>query len=201
MEFNQKLQALRKQKGLTQEELAGFLHVSRTAVSKWESGRGYPGIDLLKALSAFYAVSIDELLSGEELLTAAQENVRQKESSFCDQTAGMLDCGMALLFFLPFFGQQANGALQTVSLAGLTAIQPWLRICYWAVVICVVLTGLLTLALQNCQHAFWSRSKRALSLTGSAAGTFLFIAGRQPYAAALTFALLIFKALLLRKRQ
>ena len=40
MEFNEKLQELRKQKGLTQEELAEQLYVSRTAISKWESGRG-----------------------------------------------------------------------------------------------------------------------------------------------------------------
>ena len=45
MEFHEKLQALRKQRGLTQEELAQLLFVSRTAVSKWESGRGYPSID------------------------------------------------------------------------------------------------------------------------------------------------------------
>ena len=38
MEFNEKLQALRKQKGLSQEELASMLYVSRTAISKWESG-------------------------------------------------------------------------------------------------------------------------------------------------------------------
>ena len=45
MEFNEKLLELRKQKGLTQEELAEVLFVSRTAISKWESGRGYPNID------------------------------------------------------------------------------------------------------------------------------------------------------------
>ena len=51
MEFNEKLQELRKQKGLTQEAMAELLFVSRTAVSKWESGRGYPGIDSLKAIA------------------------------------------------------------------------------------------------------------------------------------------------------
>jgi transcriptional regulator with XRE-family HTH domain len=51
MEFNEKLQLLRKQKGLTQEELAEQLFVSRTAVSKWESNRGLPNIDSLKAIS------------------------------------------------------------------------------------------------------------------------------------------------------
>lgn len=53
MEFNEKLQELRKGKGLTQEELAQEIFVSRTAVSKWESGRGYPNIDSLKELAAF----------------------------------------------------------------------------------------------------------------------------------------------------
>lgn len=54
MELNEKLQELRKQKGLTQEELAERLYVSRTAVSKWESGRGYPNIESLKAVASFF---------------------------------------------------------------------------------------------------------------------------------------------------
>ena len=47
MEFHEKLQELRKAKGLTQEELAKELYVSRTAISKWESGKEYPNIDSL----------------------------------------------------------------------------------------------------------------------------------------------------------
>ena len=78
MEFNEKLQELRKQKGLTQEELAEILFVSRTAVSKWESGRGYPNIDSLKAIAKFFQVTVDELLSGEELLTIAENDQKQK---------------------------------------------------------------------------------------------------------------------------
>ena len=66
MEFNEKLQELRKSRGLTQEELAEALFVSRTAVSKWESGRGYPSIDSLKEISKYFSVTIDELLTGEK---------------------------------------------------------------------------------------------------------------------------------------
>ena len=65
MEFHEKLQELRKSRRLTQEELAELLYVSRTASSKWESGRGYPSIDSLKAISAYFSVSLDNLLSGE----------------------------------------------------------------------------------------------------------------------------------------
>ena len=81
MEFNEKLQQLRKRRDLTQEELADQLYVSRTAVSKWESGRGYPNIDSLKAISKYFSVTIDELLSGDELLTLAEITSRNMHLS------------------------------------------------------------------------------------------------------------------------
>ena len=80
-EFNEKLQQLRKRRDLTQEELADQLYVSRTAVSKWESGRGYPNIDSLKAISKYFSVTIDELLSGDELLTLAEITSRNMHLS------------------------------------------------------------------------------------------------------------------------
>ena len=73
MEFHEKLQELRKNKGITQEELAENLYVSRTAISKWESGRGYPSIDSLKAISRYFSVTIDELICTEEIMIAAKE--------------------------------------------------------------------------------------------------------------------------------
>ena len=62
MELGEKLRQLRKEKGLTQEELASLLYVSRTAVSKWESDKGCPNIDSLKQLSKLYGISVDYLL-------------------------------------------------------------------------------------------------------------------------------------------
>ena len=79
MEFYEKLQELRKSRGLTQEELAEMLYVSRTAISKWESGRDYPNMDSLKAISKCFSVSLDDLLSSETILTIAEEDGKQKE--------------------------------------------------------------------------------------------------------------------------
>ncbi|MBQ2302706.1 MAG: helix-turn-helix transcriptional regulator, partial [Oscillospiraceae bacterium] len=113
MEFNEKLQELRKQKGFTQEELAERLFVSRTAVSKWESGRGYPNIDSLKAISKLFSVTIDELLSGDELLSIAEEENKNKENSIRNLVFGLLDISIVMLLFLPFFAQRGSGFIKT----------------------------------------------------------------------------------------
>lgn len=200
MEFHEKLQELRKRKGLTQEELAEVLFVSRTAVSKWESGRGMPSIESLKAISKFFAVTLDDLLSSEELLVIAEDDHKQKEMHIRDLIYGLLDCSMALLFLLPFFGQKANGAIQEVSLLALTEIQLYLRILYLVIVIGMTALGVLTLALRNSNCAFWIQNKSKVSLLTNAIGVFLFIISQQPYAAVFVFAFLIIKALMLIKR-
>ena len=201
MEFNEKLQELRKIKGLTQEELAGSLYVSRTAISKWESGRGYPSIDSLKVIAKFFGVTIDELLSGDELLTIAEEDNKQKEKHFRDLVFGLLDCCIAMFFFLPFFGQKSDGILQEVSLLSLTEIAPYLRTAYFVVTAGIITLGILTLALQNCHQAFWVRNKSNLSLIFNTVGTLLFIISSQPYAAIFLFIFLVLKVLMLIKQQ
>ena len=116
MEFHEKLQELRKQRGLTQEELAKVLFVSRAAVSKWESGRGYPNIESLKTIAKFYDVTLDDLLSGDEILSVAEEDSKEKQANYRDLVFGLLDCGGAMLFVLPFFGQKAEDMVRAVSL-------------------------------------------------------------------------------------
>ncbi len=66
MKLDEKLVHLRKEKGLTQLELAEAVKVSRQAVSKWESGGGTPSTENLMGLSELYGVSIDYLLNEEE---------------------------------------------------------------------------------------------------------------------------------------
>ncbi len=67
MKFSEKLKNLRKQHNLTQGELAKKIFVTRTAISKWETDMGYPSIESLKQLSTLFNVSVDELLSDEDI--------------------------------------------------------------------------------------------------------------------------------------
>lgn len=200
MEFHEKLQQLRKQKGLTQEELAQALFVSRTAVSKWESGRGYPNIDSLKAIAKLFSVSVDDLLSGEQLLTVAQEDRKQTKTHLEDLVFGLSDAAALLLLILPLLGQQNGDTAQAVSLIGLRTGAFWLRFAYWDMVSSLVLCGILTLAFQLWQPAFWGGCKRKLSLLLSVLAVVLFIIGRQPYAACFLFVFLMIKVLLLLKK-
>ena len=201
MEFNEKLQNLRKQKGLTQEELAETLFVSRTAVSKWESGRGYPSIDSLKEIAKFFSVTIDELLSGDEVLSIAEADSKQKEKQFHTLLFGLLDISTFMFFFLPFFGQKAEGAVQEVSLLFLNGVTPYLKTAYFSVVIALALYGILTLAFQNSQSIFWVKNKEKISLILSAIAVLLVIIGAQVYAAALLFIFLTIKVLMLLNRR
>ena len=201
MEFHEKLQVLRKQKGLTQEELAEALFVSRTAISKWESGRGYPNIDSLKAIATFFSVTIDELLSSEEVLTIAENDGKQKEAHLRDLVFGLLDLSVAMAFFVPFFGQKADGYVQAVSLLALTEISAYLKAAYFASIIGMIAFGIITLVLQNYRGAFWTRNKRLLSLLIHAAAALLFIISAQPYAAAFIFVFLVIKGTMLIRKQ
>ena len=79
MDFGEKIQKIRKQNNLTQEELAEKLYVSRTAISKWESGKGYPSIDLLKQISKVFNISIDKMLSSEELIEFAENDKKNSK--------------------------------------------------------------------------------------------------------------------------
>ena len=201
MEFNEKLQELRKQKNITQEELAKALFVSRTAVSKWESGKGYPGIDSLKAIATFFDVTVDQLLSSEQVLTIAKEEQNKKEKHVCDLVYGFLDCSVLSFLFLPLFAQKTNGIIQEVSLISLTEISLHSKAAFYFVVLGMIVWGILTLALQNCSKPLWIKNKSNVSLLFNSAGIILFIASLQPYAAVLLFIFLMIKLLISSKKQ
>ena len=201
MELNQKLQKLRKEKGMTQEALAKRLYVSRTAISKWESGRGVPSIDSLKQIAQFFSVTLDELLSRDELLQLAEEGQRQTARNDRLLVFGLSDVSMLLLFFLPLLASKTDGVVRSASLLSLTDVAVYLRIGYFAIAVGMVLTGILTLALQNIAPNRWERIRTPLSLALGVASVLLFVISLQPYAAVFSFFLLFMKAVMLIKQR
>ena len=201
MEFNQKLQDLRKQKGLTQEELAKALFVSRTAISKWESGRGYPNIDSIKAIAKFFHITVDELLSTDEVLIIAEEDSKRRTNRFRDIVYGLIDLSLVLLFFLPFFRADIDGKIQSTSLLALDGVKPYLKIAYFSIVILTTIIGVLTLVLQSSQSRLWHKYKVIISLVINVLSVLLFIISLQPYPAVYLLALLTIKVSILLKAQ
>ena len=199
MDFQDKLKELRKNRGLTQEELAQALFVSRTAISKWESGKGYPNIDSLKAISKYFCVSLDDLLSTDEIITIAEEDGKQNERHLRNLVFGLLDCSIAMFLFLPFFGQRVDGVIQEVSVLMLTEEEIYIKIPYLIIVFSMTVWGILMLALQDCQVSFWLQKKDKISLGLGAVGALLFMISRQPYASAYLFLILVIQALMLIK--
>ena len=200
MTFGEKLKSLRTDKSLTQDELAEKLYVTRTAISKWESDRGYPNIESLKQIAKFFSVTVDELLSGDELLTIAEQDNKQKEKYFRDLVYALLDLSVAMLLFLPFFAQNSNSEIQSVSLIALGGVRPYLKIAYFAITVVMILMGVLTLSLQNCGLSAWTKSKTLISITLGIILVLLFMISSQPYAAVFAFALLIIKSTIIIRR-
>ncbi|MBO4365849.1 MAG: helix-turn-helix transcriptional regulator [Eggerthellaceae bacterium] len=196
MEFNEKLQQLRKGRSLTQEELAEALFVSRTAVSKWESGRGYPSIDSLKEISRFFSVSIDELICPDEIIAAAESEQKAVVGRYVSLICGALDMLLAVLLFIPVFGNGAD-APAIVSLLGLTGVSLWVKAVFVAVVGVAILNGACGVIIANFDKPTWSRRLLVAGMVLSIIGVAAFMAARQPYAGVVCFALLVIKGLLI----
>lgn len=200
MTFGEKLKKLRTDNGLTQDELAEKLYVTRTAISKWETDKGYPNIESLKAIAAFFSITVDDLLSSEEILAFAEKNQKQSEKDFCNLAFGLLDICMSLLLFLPLFAANIDGVIREETLLSLGGISLYLRIAYFIIVTAICITGILTLALQNSSETVFDKARVNISLVLSITAVLLFIVSKQPYAAAFAFSLLVIKAIILIKR-
>ena len=198
MEFHEKLQELRKSRSLTQEELAEALFVSRTAVSKWESGRGYPGIDSLKEIARFFSVTVDELICPEEIISAAENEKKDFISRYLTLICGVLDILPAILLFIPAFGNGA-GSRETVALSGLDGISSWIRILFIIVISLTVLNGICAAVIRNFDKPVWNRHRLVTGIALTILGSALFLITRQPYAGLIFFAVLVIKGFLILK--
>ena len=199
MEFNEKLQELRRNKGLTQEELAEILYISRTAVSKWESGRGYPNIESLKEISKFFEVSIDDLLSGEKILSIAEKENKSNILNMCDILFGIVDLFSFILIVLPLYPNTVDGFVYSVSLLNYTQISHINLIIYWAMFISLLAVGIIKIILTKTKVGKGNKILMELSITLNIFIVLLLTLTRAVYAVVIAFLLLIIKGVIFLK--
>ncbi|MBQ8349014.1 MAG: helix-turn-helix transcriptional regulator [Ruminococcus sp.] len=199
MEFNEKLQELRKSRGLTQEELAEALFVSRTAVSKWESGRGYPSIDSLKEISKYFSVSIDELLTGEKLISIAEKENKSNIQKTCNLLTGIVDLFSFILIVLPLYPNPINGYIYSVNLFAYTETTSFNRMLYWIMFLTLVLVGAVKIIITQFELNKGQKIVTAFSIVLSILVILFLAMTREAYAVTIAFFLFVVKGILLFK--
>lgn len=200
MEFNEKFQELRKSRGLTQDELAEALFVSRTTISKWESGRGYPSIDSLREISRYFAVSIDDLLSGEQLITIAEKENKTNLNTICDLVLGFVDFFSLILVFLPLYPKPVNGYIYAVNLFDYADNDISIIAIYWVLFIGLTISGIVKILMVYFKAEKGKKVVTALSIGLSVFAVLFLAMVREPYAIVVMFLLLLVKGGLLYKQ-
>ncbi len=197
MELGEKLQELRKSRGLTQEELAEALYVSRTAVSKWESGRGYPNIDSLKEISSYFGVTLDELLSAEKILTIAEKENKSNIRGICDLLFGIVDIFSFILIFLPLYPNRVNEYIYSVNLFSYTDASTWIISICWIIFSLMIMLGVSKIILTTTKAEKGNKIITLISMLLSCTAVLFLALTREVYAVAVLFMMLIVKGALL----
>lgn len=197
MEFNEKLQYFRKKSNLTQEELAEKLFVSRTAISKWESGRGMPSISSLKAISEVFNVSIDELLSSEEIIEVAEKENKENMKSFKNIIFGIMDLMSIIFLFIPLFGKEINGYIYLVTLFSIEQVGKYF---YLIIIGVTILYGVAELIISKFENKSVDKINSIISLGLTSIAIITFIATREPYIAFIEFWIFLIKVVVYIKQ-
>ena len=200
MEFNEKLQQLRKSRGLTQEELAEALFVSRTAVSKWESGRGYPNIDSLKEISRFFSVTVDELISGEKILSLAERENRSNILNLCNLLFGISDLFSVMLIVLPLYPNRVGDFIYSVNLIGYVQCSQIKVTVLWIISVSLFVLGIIKVILTEIKAVKNNKILTVISLVINVFAVIFLALTREAYAVVVAFFLLIAKVAVLLKR-
>lgn len=197
MEFGDKLQQLRKEKGLTQEELANALYVSRTAVSKWETGRGYPSIDSLKEIAGYFSISIDDLLSSEKIINIAVKENKTNIRNMCNQLFGIVDIFAFMLIVLPLYPNIVNNYIYAVNLFEYTPTNLIILYVYWCLYLLLMGLGVLKLVMARLNIENNDKYITDISMVINIIVVLLLGNTREAYAIMIAFMLLVVKGILL----
>ncbi len=190
MELSEKIQKIRKEQGLTQEQFANQLFVSRTAVSKWETGRGTPSIESFKLISNLYGISLDELLQPEEAIAVAENQNKENLNRFAYCIDGIFNIAALLGLLLPLYKVELNHTFYSVPLY---QFKGWLAVFYWALPMLMTIFGISQIIINNRDCQTLKKAISGIGLFLNVCSVLLLILSAQPYPAVMFFVLLLLK--------
>ena len=142
------LQELRKEKELTQEQLAEQLGVARRTVSRWETGNNMPDLDILVELSDLYSVDLREILSGERKSETMDQELKETVLQVADYSSEEKNKMLRRMHWLFIVGLIGFAAFLVITLMGLEATAPYdaigsfgLGIAFAMMILGVIFTG------------------------------------------------------------
>lgn len=142
------LQELRKEKELTQEQLAEQLGVARRTVSRWETGNNMPDLDILVELSDLYSVDLREILSGERKSETMDQELKETVLQVADYSSEEKNKMLRRMHWLFIVGLIGFAAFLVITLLGLEATAPYnaigsfgLGIAFAMMILGVIFTG------------------------------------------------------------
>ena len=119
------LQELRKEHGLTQEQLAEQLGVARRTVSRWETGNNMPDLDILVELSDLYSVDLREILSGERKSETMDQELKETVLQVADYSSEEKNKMLRRMHWLFIVGLTGFAAFLVITRLGLKATSPY----------------------------------------------------------------------------
>lgn len=190
MELSEKIQKLRKEHNLTQEQLAEQLFVSRTAVSKWETGRGMPSMESLQMIARLFNITLDDLLRAEEIITIAENENRENISRFASLVDSIFNIAAIVGLLLPLYKVELNNVFYSVPLY---QYEGWLAFLYWVFPIAMAICGIIQIITNKSEREKTKRSINVIGVILNACAIFVLILSGQPYPAVMFFTLLLIK--------
>lgn len=197
MELSEKIQKLRKEHHLTQEQFAEQLFVSRTAVSKWETGRGIPSIESLQAIAKLFHITLDDLLRADELVFVAENENKENIKRFSYLVDGILSIIAIFGLFLPLYKANINDVFYSVPLYQIHGL---LTLLYWVFPFGMIATGIIQILISDKERGRLYKVTLCVGFLTNISEIFLLILGGHPYPAMLFFVLLILRGFIIIRK-
>lgn len=153
----------------------------------------------MKEISKYFSVTIDELLTGEKLISIAEKENKSNIQKLCDLLIGIVDLFSFILIVLPLYPNPINGYIYSVNLFAYTETASFNRLIYWIMFLALVIAGAVKIFITQFNINKGQKIVTGISIVLSIL-TILFLAmAKEAYAITFAFLLFVVKGILLFK--